>query len=37
MRRIGHRSEMIVQTAFIKGIISLETFGYNLYTAQVYI
>ena len=35
MDNIGHRSSSVVQTAFIKGLISLETFGYCLYSGKV--
>ena len=35
MQSIGQRSISVVQTAFIKGLMRLETFGFLLYTAIV--
>ena len=35
MKNIGQRSTAVVKTAFIKGLMQLDTFGLTLYTAKV--
>lgn len=35
MKGIGARNKAVVETAFIKGIMRLETFGLSLYSANV--